>query len=100
MQPISTGKAQRPQLNATGSLLLLSAFLVSVAFWWFWGADRGGRMERYSAGGSFIGGCPSISPDGSVIVYSSPRTGNGDIYKVPPHQNLWANSGSGRAPSR
>src|ERR1700676_4995687 len=39
------------------------------------------RWGRYLAGGSFIGGHPAMSPDGDSIVYASPRSGNGDIYK-------------------
>lgn len=42
----------------------------------------GGRWDHYTSGGSFIGARPSMSPDGKFIVYASPRSGHGDIYRV------------------
>lgn len=45
------------------------------------GCPIGGRWDRYSGGGSFIGGCPDCSPDGSNIIFASPETGHGDIYQ-------------------
>jgi len=64
--------------------LLLVGLAVCVAFViyvvpMFYGT---GRWEHYRSGGSFIGGSPSMSPDGSTIVYASPRSGHGDIYRV------------------
>ncbi len=54
--------------------------------------ERVGKVSRlprgedswahYQGGGMYATGSPSMSPDGSTIVFSSPRTGNGDIYKV------------------
>jgi Tol biopolymer transport system component len=41
-----------------------------------------GRWDRYQLGGSFIGCSPMMSPDSAFIVYSSPSTGRGDIYRV------------------
>jgi Tol biopolymer transport system component len=41
-----------------------------------------GRWDHYASGGSFIGVRPSPSPDGKFLVFASPRTGNGDIYRV------------------
>jgi len=38
--------------------------------------------KHYSGGGMYATGSPSMSPDGSTIVFSLPRTGNGDIYKI------------------
>ena len=46
------------------------------------GCGESGRWDRYAGGGSFIGARPSMSPDGSLIVYSSPATGHGDIYRI------------------
>lgn len=41
---------------------------------------QGARGARYAGGGSYIGGDPSMSPDGSQIVFGSPHDGVGDIY--------------------
>jgi TolB protein len=38
--------------------------------------------RHYTSGGNYPARTPSMSPDGSVIVFSSPRTGNGDIYQI------------------
>jgi Tol biopolymer transport system component len=38
--------------------------------------------KHYSGGGMYATGSPSMSPDGATIVFSSPRTGHGDIYKI------------------
>jgi TolB protein len=43
-------------------------------------ADESGRWSHYSVGGSFIGCNPSVSPTSRVLIYSTPRTGHGDIY--------------------
>ena len=40
-----------------------------------------GRWAIHASGGSFVGIQPSFSPDGSSIVYSSPATGHGDLYR-------------------
>lgn len=40
------------------------------------------RLSHYRQGGAYFGGAPSPSADGQFIVYSSPRTGNGDLYRV------------------
>src|SRR5688572_21148318 len=37
---------------------------------------------HYSGGGHYPARTPCMSPDGSAIVFSSPRTGNGDIYQI------------------
>jgi Tol biopolymer transport system component len=39
-------------------------------------------MKHYAWGGFYSSRTPSMSPDGSVIAFSSPRSGNGDIYEV------------------
>jgi Tol biopolymer transport system component len=39
-----------------------------------------GRYERFRSGGSFRGGKPAVSPNGKWILYSSPRSGEGDIF--------------------
>src|SRR5262249_55706704 len=46
------------------------------------GRVAGGRYDRYARGGAFIGSGPAIRPDGRVILYSSPRTGKGDLYLI------------------
>ena len=38
------------------------------------------RLDHFKQGGNYFGRGPSLSPDGSQIAFSSPRTGNGDIY--------------------
>jgi Tol biopolymer transport system component len=43
--------------------------------------SMGSRWEIYAGGGSFLGTHPSVSPDGVSMVYSTPATGNGDIYR-------------------
>ena len=44
--------------------------------------NAGNRIGHYRQGGSYSGGGPAISPDGTFVLFSSPRTGNGDIYRV------------------
>ncbi len=47
------------------------------------GCSQGsGRWDHYSSGGSFVGARPSVSPDGSSVVYATPRSGHGDLYVV------------------
>jgi Tol biopolymer transport system component len=53
-----------------------------AALFSFSGCGESGRWDRYAGGGSYIGTRPSMSPDGSLIVYSSPATGHGDIYRI------------------
>jgi len=43
-------------------------------------AKRGSRPDRYAGGGRFVGARPQMSPDSNWIVFSSPVTGNGDLY--------------------
>lgn len=40
-----------------------------------------GRWAKHSGGGSYIGAKPEFSPDGSSVVYSTPATGHGDLYR-------------------
>ncbi len=42
----------------------------------------GKRVDHYRQGGSYSGGGPAVSPDGTFVLFSSPRTGNGDLYRV------------------
>lgn len=44
--------------------------------------DKEDSWSHYKAGGLFLAGTPSVSPDGSKIVFSSPRSGRGDIVRV------------------
>jgi Tol biopolymer transport system component len=41
----------------------------------------GSRWDIYAGGGEYLGTHPSISPDGLSVVYSTPATGHGDIYR-------------------
>jgi Tol biopolymer transport system component len=43
-----------------------------------------GRFSRWEpfGGGIISGMSPSVSPDGKYVIYSSPSTGRGDIYRV------------------
>lgn len=40
-----------------------------------------GCWQRYEGGGDYPGTDPSVSPDGASVVYSTPATGHGDIYR-------------------
>jgi Tol biopolymer transport system component len=40
------------------------------------------RWDGYCGGGMYATGSPSMSPDGAKIVFSSPRTGHGDVYMI------------------
>src|ERR1700716_1245986 len=40
-----------------------------------------GRWQHYEGGGAYSGTAPSASPDGKSVVYSTPVTGHGDIYR-------------------
>jgi Tol biopolymer transport system component len=39
------------------------------------------RWDIYAGGGEYVGTHPSVSPDGLSVVYSTPATGHGDIYR-------------------
>jgi Tol biopolymer transport system component len=39
------------------------------------------RWGTYTGGGEYVGTHPSVSPDGLSVVYSTPATGHGDIYR-------------------
>jgi TolB protein len=39
------------------------------------------RWEIHAGGGTFIGTSPTMAPDGSSVVYASPATGHGDLYR-------------------
>lgn len=43
---------------------------------------EGDTYDRYASGGWYSGTDPAMSLDGQTIVYSSPRTGRGDLYAV------------------
>jgi Tol biopolymer transport system component len=45
----------------------------------------GGRWEKHRWGGSYIGAQPAFSPDGASVVYSTPATGHGDLYRYDRH---------------
>ena len=64
------------------SRTIMILFCMPAALFSFSGCGESGRWDRYAGGGSYIGTRPSMSPDGSLIVYSSPATGHGDIYRI------------------
>jgi Tol biopolymer transport system component len=43
--------------------------------------SMGSRWDIYAGGGEYVGTHPSIAPDGLSVVYSTPATGHGDIYR-------------------
>lgn len=43
--------------------------------------SMGSRWDIYAGGGEYVGTHPSFSPDGLSIVYSTPASGHGDIYR-------------------
>lgn len=45
-------------------------------------SNDGSRLAHYRGGGPFSGAGPSLSPDGKHILFSSPKTGNGDVYRI------------------
>lgn len=51
----------------------------------FSGKQQTGRYARFASGGSFIGSDPSVSPNGDLIAFSSPASGEGDIYLFDVH---------------
>jgi len=67
--------AMSPFTHVHGCLCLVIAVVLVN------GCKFGGRWDRHSGGGSFIGCSPSVSHRGSTIVFASPRTGHGDIYE-------------------
>lgn len=46
------------------------------------GVQGGGRGMHYKMGGAFTGAGPSVTVDQLQILFSSPKSGNGDIYRV------------------
>jgi hypothetical protein len=59
---------------------LLCSFLAALAVTGCPQPTTGGRWHRFAGGGRYIGSHPAISPDGTKILYSSPRSGHGDIF--------------------
>jgi len=57
----------------------VSPFVLLLCFIGCQGEDS---WRHYSGGGMYVTASPSMSPDGTTIVFSSPRTGNGDIYSI------------------
>ncbi len=45
-------------------------------------SEKAGRWDHYSSGGNFVGDRPSVSPDGSTVIYSTPKSGHGDLYVI------------------
>ena len=39
-----------------------------------------GRWKIHAGGGTYVGTRPSFSPDATLVVYSTPATGHGDLY--------------------
>jgi len=68
-------------LSGLGNVLRLArTIIVATLTLLLTGCPTGGRWDRHSNGGSFIGARPNESPKGNEIVFSSPSSGNGDIY--------------------
>jgi Tol biopolymer transport system component len=62
----------------------LTSCLCFTGLLWRQSLQHFGRWERYGSGANFIGCRPSMSPNSAFIVYASPRTGHGDIYRMKP----------------
>jgi len=59
----------------------LSQVVVLLAF--ISGCDPGeDSWAQYRSDHTYYGGPPSVSPDGRNVVFSSPRSGGGDLYRV------------------
>jgi hypothetical protein len=41
----------------------------------------GGRWEKHRSGEAYVGAHPVFSPDGAFVVYSTPASGHGDLYR-------------------
>ena len=78
------GEMVEAMSSTRNAVLFVAVALVALALAGcpFLGSGSGGRWEHYAAGGWYTGAHPSISPDGSNILYTTPRTGHGDIYRV------------------
>jgi Tol biopolymer transport system component len=73
------------RMNSTKILLLIKHTILALIVLIFSLGCQGSnesRLSHYKSGGSFFGGGPAISPGGDFLAYSTPRTGNGDIYQV------------------
>jgi Tol biopolymer transport system component len=64
-----------PKITAIVTLGIVTVLLACLVF----RGTSGGRWTRYSIGGRYAGGRPQLSSSGR-LVYSSPRSGRGDIY--------------------
>ena len=73
-----------PAVRLTGRVLtsLCVAILSGCARLHRWQCHRHrNRWDIHAGGGTYLGSHPSVSPDGLSIVYSTPATGHGDIYR-------------------
>jgi Tol biopolymer transport system component len=75
-RPVQIGVSSLGILSLLGGLVYLSCVMWSSPFRIY------GRYDEYASGGAFKGSAFSVSPNGSTIVYASPRTGQGDLYSV------------------
>ncbi len=55
--------------------IFVASLIVALA-----GCPGGGRWDRSSGGGRFIGSNPDLTPKADVVVFASSETGHGDIY--------------------
>lgn len=68
--------------------LTIFAFVCLLFLYYFWRSELWdfqrltSRYSQYARGGNYNGTAPHMSPDQSKIIFSTPRTGRGDIYKV------------------
>jgi Tol biopolymer transport system component len=69
--------------RARESWVVIGAIL-GLAVLWIYGCNllSEDSWQHYIGGGEYSDSPPSASPDGATIVYSSPRSGHGDIYAV------------------
>ena len=81
-RPVVFGGQYATRNLALSALTLMATFLaVSPAFCTGQAIQPASAWDIYAGGGTYVGTHPSVSPDASSVVYSSPATGHGDIYR-------------------
>lgn len=71
-------KSKYPLLVCIGIGFFISYYIWRSELWDFQRLTS--RYSQYARGGNYAGTAPHISPDQSKIIFSTPRTGRGDIY--------------------
>lgn len=65
------------------ALLLLLLFAAVVGFFYFQLLQiRNDSWSHYIGGGSYISNAGSLSPDGEYLVFSTPKSGQGDLWRL------------------